>query len=243
MKATSLLLCVSALPFVLAGGSNATATSMGVAASETLHPSVIIDQMRLAADYLIATRGGIVAADCDWQAGAFLQGVMAVYNATGDMKYKEYALNWSNGHKFEACHYPDTLKLIDAANDESCGQTYTELYLLDKNETYLTNIETVLAEQVNRSKVDDWWWVDAFFMAMGTFSRVGTSASDWLERSHTVHSVVALAHARSGCTHQRCQRQRTCAHACMRVLPFFQDTPRETTAFMRRTSRYSTTLH
>lgn len=139
-----------------------------------LNHDVIVDQMRLAADYFIATETSEVRYDCGWQHGAFLQGIMALYDATHDMKYKDYALSWAEENNFLTCRYPDTLKQHDAANWESCGQTYAELYFLDHNDTYISNIEEVLAVQVNRSQVDDWWWVDAFFMAMGTFSRIGS---------------------------------------------------------------------
>jgi hypothetical protein len=99
---------------------------------------------------------------------------MALYRATGDQKYKDYAVAWGKANKWETCHYPDTLQQKDAANDESCGQTYAELFLEDLDYEYINITEQVLAVQVNRTQVDDWWWVDAFFMAMGTFTRIGS---------------------------------------------------------------------
>ena len=141
--------------------------------SETASEDIIIGQMRQAVDYFIEHESSEQRDDCGWEHAAFMQGVMAVYNLTQDQKYKDYALTWAQNHQFETCDYPDTLKKYAAANYESCVQTYAELYLLDHNDTYIANSRDVLAVQVNRSQVDDWWWVDAYFMAMGAFSRIG----------------------------------------------------------------------
>ncbi len=136
--------------------------------------AVVVDQMRLAADYFIATESAQVRDDCGWEQAAFLQGIMALHGITSDQKYKDFALTWAARNKFEMCAFPGTLLKPDAANWESCGQTYAELYFLDSlNYTYIANTVDVLSVQVNRSQIDDWWWVDAFFMAMGTFSRIG----------------------------------------------------------------------
>ena len=97
----------------------------------SLNHDVIVDQTRLAADYFIATETDEVRFDCGWQHGAFLQGIMALYEATKDVKYKDYALSWAQENKFLTCRFPDTLKQHDAANWESCGQTYAELYFLE----------------------------------------------------------------------------------------------------------------
>eukprot|EP00937_MAST-01D_sp_MAST-1D-sp2_P004141 g4141.t1 len=58
----------------------------------------------------------------------------------------------------------------------SCGQTFAELYMErgERNDTWLRSIrDDVLQKLVERPAVDDWWWDDAYFMAMGAFARVG----------------------------------------------------------------------
>merc|ERR1712113_1369907 len=66
----------------------------------------------------------------------------------------------------------------------SCGQTYAELYLHKlrtkvKNDTYIANIrDRVLRKMIERPQIDDWWWDDAYFMAMGTFARIGSITGD-----------------------------------------------------------------
>jgi rhamnogalacturonyl hydrolase YesR len=67
----------------------------------------------------------------------------------------------------------------------SCGQTYAEVYLNSiasgkgANDTFIAHIrDKVLQVLVDRPNIDDWWWDDAYFMAMGAFARIGSIKKD-----------------------------------------------------------------
>merc|ERR1719397_2187915 len=118
---------------------------------------------------------------CNWQHAAFLQGNMAMFRTTLDVKYLNYTMWWGESNRWITCNYPKVLTEKGAANDMSCGQTFAEVYLLQEelaNDTYIDNITQVLDVLVNRTNISDWWWVDAYFMAMGTFARIGYIKND-----------------------------------------------------------------
>jgi len=119
------------------------------------------------------------SAPCGWCHGAFLQGIMASHRVTQIGGYLSYAQDWAENNSWITCNFPKVLSEHSGANDMSCGQTYAELYLLqgtttgNYNETQIQSISGVLQTLIDRPQIDDWWWVDAYFMAMGAFSRLG----------------------------------------------------------------------
>jgi rhamnogalacturonyl hydrolase YesR len=123
--------------------------------------------------------------NCGWTHGAMMQGTMAAYRATSDQKYLDYTLWWGEAQNWVTCNYPKVLTEHAAANDMSCGQTYAEVYLNSiesgkgTNDTYIAHIrDKVLKVVVDRPQIDDWWWDDAYFMAMGAFARIGSITKD-----------------------------------------------------------------
>ena len=143
MPLKSLALLATASIAAVNGSEFTAKLSPSLLKTNTFDPETIKTQMRAAADYFIAHEDHKTLVDSDWQHSAFLQGIMALYNATQDIKYKDYALQWGDLNHWLTDSYPHTLERRDAANAESCGQTYAELYLLDHNQTYIANIEEV----------------------------------------------------------------------------------------------------
>ena len=63
------------------------------------------------------------------------------------------------------------------ANSQLCGATYIELASLTHNATLIESTATVMAEEVaDPASVSYWSWVDAFFMSMNTYARLGAVA-------------------------------------------------------------------
>eukprot|EP01043_Picozoa_sp_COSAG02_P035615 COSAG02_NODE_2562_length_8527_cov_24.422995_1_plen_438_part_00 len=102
------------------------------------------------------------------------------------------------------------------ANSQLCGATYIELALLTNNVTLVEHTAAVLAEEVaDPVSVSYWSWVDAFFMSMNTYARLGAAAqtprpkqphtpgtlaqdhkhnaSEWFEKQWTNFHQAALA--------------------------------------------------
>ena len=61
-----------------------------------------------------------------------------------------------------------------------CGSVYAELYMLDKNESYLTDIKAVLGEEMSDAASTSNYWslVDALHMAGLTYSRLANVTGD-----------------------------------------------------------------
>lgn len=143
--------------------------------------STVTAVMQQVAGYWLSHASDKQKAGCGWEHGAFMQGTMAALDATGNQSYLDYAMWWGERNGWITCNYPKVLTEHAAANDMSCGQTFAEVYLRtgSRNDTYIRSIrDDVLSVLVNRSQIDDWWWVDAYFMAMGTFARIGSITGD-----------------------------------------------------------------
>lgn len=65
-----------------------------------------------------------------------------------------------------------------SADAHCCGQTYIDLYKVDPQPSR-TNLITATLDYVltgtyqDSSFTNDWWWIDAFFMATTSQSRIG----------------------------------------------------------------------
>lgn len=109
-----------------------------------------------------------------WARAAFYAGVMSAYRATGDKKYLEQARGWAISRQWKLGERPRH------ADDQSPGQTYLELYLLEKNPAALAQTKTRLDAMMLDAKPgrEDWWWCDALFMAPPVFARLYTITKD-----------------------------------------------------------------
>ena len=166
---------------VIGASGKATASSDGSCreAESTAAVDVKATMAKVAA-YYVEHRTEKEAADCGWKQSAFMQGALATARTTGNSKWADLVYKWAERHEWKACNYPSVLTERGGANDMSCGQSFAELYMeRQHNDTFIASIrDGVLAKLVDRSRVDDWWWVDAYFMALGTFARIGHITGD-----------------------------------------------------------------
>jgi rhamnogalacturonyl hydrolase YesR len=103
-----------------------------------------------------------------WARSAYFTGNMALYYASQKVKYLDYSIDWAVQNNWET----GNCKPPTHADSQCSGQTYIELYNIDPIPSRLTSITEAVNIQVNRSEVDDWWWVDALFMAMPVFAKL-----------------------------------------------------------------------
>ncbi|HXG92057.1 MAG TPA: glycoside hydrolase family 88 protein, partial [Blastocatellia bacterium] len=66
------------------------------------------------------------------------------------------------------------------ADDQSPGQTYTELYLLKEDLRMIANTKSALDEMIKNPKPgrEDWWWCDALFMSPPVLARLYAATGD-----------------------------------------------------------------
>ena len=99
------------------------------------------------------------------------------------------------------------------ANNQLCGATFVELYLLDgkNNSTMLASTAAVLEAEIADPSTDSLWsWVDALHMAMATYSRMGNATGDrrYFYKQFANFNASVLARANGGKTAPGAGQQR-----------------------------------
>jgi len=119
-----------------------------------------------------------------WARAAFYTGIMSAYRETKDKRYLDQALKWSNERDWKLGERPRH------ADDQAAGQTYLELYLLQKDPQRIANTKAVLDAMIADPKPgrEDWWWCDALFMSPPVLARLYTATGDqkYLKALHTM---------------------------------------------------------
>lgn len=123
-----------------------------------------------------------------WTRGVYYEGLMALYAIDKQKPYYDYAVEWGEKHNWNLRNGIT----VRNADDQCCGQTYMDLYLIDKDPKRIEAIKASIDNMVKTEKADDWWWIDALQMAMPVFVRLGNMYNDtsyyrkmWDEYSYT----------------------------------------------------------
>jgi unsaturated rhamnogalacturonyl hydrolase len=139
-------------------------------AQTQLPPAADVAQaMTRANDYFIAhNRVGAV----NWQRGVYFTGNQRAFRVLGNRDYYRWALAWGQTNAWKPTGN------IFHADQQCCGQTFIDLYRLDREPSYLTSIKAAIDAVVATNKVDYWSWIDAFYMAGPVFARLGNLTGD-----------------------------------------------------------------
>ncbi|MFO7933454.1 MAG: glycoside hydrolase family 88 protein [Bacteroidales bacterium] len=114
--------------------------------------------------------------DNEWDRAAYFTGNMGLYQIYPDPAYLDYALKWAMNNEWGLKGGPTTRH----ADNQCAGQTYLDLYEIDPEPERIADIQNSIESMVNSQKKDDWWWIDAFYMAMPVFTRLGVLNEDSL---------------------------------------------------------------
>ncbi|MGI8906953.1 MAG: glycoside hydrolase family 88/105 protein [Candidatus Sumerlaeaceae bacterium] len=150
-------------------------------AQETgLTSSSIVEAMRKACDYQLQqqaamriTTGG--KENNGWIRSAFYTGVMATYETTKEPKYLEAATRWA-----DALNWTPVPPNTRHADNQACGQTYAELYLLQKDPRRIAGMQACFDQQMAAPQPGrvEWWWCDALFMAPPALARLASATGE-----------------------------------------------------------------
>jgi rhamnogalacturonyl hydrolase YesR len=134
----------------------------------------IIDRLKLVNDYWIQDHPD--PGYNDWARAAYFTGNMAFYSTYPKKKYKDYALLWAENNYWGLNYGPTTRN----ADNQCAGQTYIDLYWSDnKSDSFrIASIDTSISKMIKSTGIDDWWWIDALYMAMPVFTRLGNEHND-----------------------------------------------------------------
>jgi unsaturated rhamnogalacturonyl hydrolase len=135
-----------------------------------------------------------------WTRAVYYEGLMALYSIDPQKQYVDYAADWGERHQWGPSNGVNSRN----ADDQCCGQTYIDLFELDKRPGRVEAIKTCIDNMLPGEKCDDWYWIGAIQMAMPVFTRLGVLYKDtsyfrkMYELYHytkTVHGVHGLYNA------------------------------------------------
>ncbi|MDZ7876116.1 MAG: glycoside hydrolase family 88 protein [Saprospiraceae bacterium] len=131
-----------------------------------------------------------------WTRAVYYEGLMALYKIDGQKRYYDYAVSWGTNHKWGM----RSGKFARNADDQCCGQTYIDLYLIDRQEVRIQDIKTSMDSLVSSEKKDDWWWVDALQMTMPVFAKLGVLYNDnrYYEKMFSMYDFTKNHHGDKG---------------------------------------------
>ncbi len=105
-----------------------------------------------------------------WTRGVYYEGLMALYKINPQKQYYDYAVSWGEAHRWGLRNGITTRN----GDDQCCGQTYIDLYLIDPKPERIRDIKACMDNMVHSDKVNDWTWIDALQMAMPVYAQLGT---------------------------------------------------------------------
>jgi len=131
-----------------------------------------------------------------WTRAVYYEGLMALYNIDKKKAYYDYAVEWGEKHNWNLRGGIATRN----GDNQACGQTYIDLYLLDKKEERIKNIKASVDSMMATDKIDDWWWIDAFQMAMPVFAQLGSVYKDtsYFNRMYNMYAYTKYKQGGNG---------------------------------------------
>lgn len=131
-----------------------------------------------------------------WTRGVYYEGLMALYNIDTQKKYYDYAVEWGEKHNWSMRSGANTRN----ADDQTCGQTYIDLFMLGHKPERIKDIKTSMDGMVKSDKKDDWNWIDAIQMAMPVFVRLGVIYNDtgYFRKMYDLYAFAKYNHGGKG---------------------------------------------
>lgn len=131
-----------------------------------------------------------------WTRAVYYEGLMALHAIDPRREYLDYAIDWGTKHNWGLRSGVNTRN----ADDQACGQTYIDLYLMDKKEERITAIKTSIVNMVRSDRKNDWDWIDALQMAMPVFVRLGVLYNDtsYFRKMYDLYAFTKYNHGDKG---------------------------------------------
>jgi len=131
-----------------------------------------------------------------WTRAVYYEGLMALYSVDKDQSYYDYAVQWGEKHQWGL--WGGTK--VRNADNQCAGQTYIDLYMIDKKEERIRDIKTCIDNMVKSDKIDDWSWVDAIQMGMPVFTRLGVVLKDtsYFRKMYEMYAFTKYHHGGNG---------------------------------------------
>ena len=109
-----------------------------------------------------------------WTRAVYYEGLMDFYKVSPKKTYVNYAVEWGENHHWGLHGGIGTRN----ADNQCCGQTYLDLYEINKHPERIKDIKASIDLMMKSGKINDWTWIDALQMAMPVFARLGVLYND-----------------------------------------------------------------
>lgn len=114
--------------------------------------------------------------DRTWTSSVLYTGLMAASASTGDTRYRDAVREVGKKYNWELrSHLPN-------ADDQSVGQSYLELYFLDRDPAQIAptrrELDALYPLEKDKEGRIQWWWCDALFMGPPVWARMYAATSD-----------------------------------------------------------------
>lgn len=154
----------------------------------------VLESMRLANDYFMAkwpNPGAMIDArgrkwpSNIWTRGVYFEGLMELWRVDRSKRLLDYAVTWAESHKWRVAGKQTTRD----ADNQCCGQTYIELWEIDKRPERIQYIRNNIDNQIANTPDNAWWWIDAMQMSMPVFAKLGVITGDakYFEKMHALY--------------------------------------------------------
>lgn len=131
-----------------------------------------------------------------WTRAVYYEGLMALYSIDPQKAYYDYAVDWGTKHQWNLRNGITTRN----ADNQACGQTYVDLYLIDRKPERIVNIKASIDSMLRTNKIDDWNWIDAIQMGMPLMAQLGRIYKDtaYFHRMHEMYNFTKYQHGGKG---------------------------------------------
>jgi unsaturated rhamnogalacturonyl hydrolase len=132
-----------------------------------------------------------------WTRAVYYEGLMELHRIDAKPEYLDYATRWADFHQWDL---RDGKTYTRNADNQCAGQTYIDLYQMDRSDKKIEKIKASIDSMMRTDKVDDWNWIDAIQMAMPVFAQLGVIYNDpaYWERMHEMYMYTRDKHGDNG---------------------------------------------
>ena len=111
-----------------------------------------------------------------WDNAAYHTGNIAAYKLTGNEAYLDYSKRWAEHNEYWGARstdpaewkysYGESEDFVLFGDQQTCFQTYIDLYNLEPEERKIARAREVMEYQMSTPQNDYWWWADGLYMVM-----------------------------------------------------------------------------
>lgn len=141
-------------------------------------------------------------ASYSWDNAVYHTGNMEAFALTGDSTFYRYSLAWAKHNQWKGArsddktrwkyHYGESNDYVLFGDQQTCFQTYIDLYNLRPEAYKIARAKEVMEYQMSTSNKDYWWWIDGLYMVMPVMTKLyqATHNTLYLDKLHEYWSYA-----------------------------------------------------